>query len=282
MTQRVIDSHHHFWNPASRVYPWMTGLTPLQRAFAPDDLRPLIREAGVDAVVTVQTVAEVAETIEFLETAAATDFVAGVVGWVDLTDPAVAETLAALQARPDGRKLVGIRHQVHDEADVDWLRRSDVQRGIRAVGAAGLVYDLLLKPPFIDAAVACAAALPEVRFVVDHIAKPEIARGEIEGWAAKMAPFAQMPHVACKLSGMVTEADWGRWTPTDLHPYVTRVVQWFGPDRLLYGSDWPVCTLAAGYVEVKRALELALGPIDVVTRDKIFGGNAERWYRLTA
>ena len=227
-----------------------------------------------------QTVAEVAETIEFLETAAATDFVAGVVGWVDLTDPAVDETLAALQARSDGRYLVGIRHQVHDEADADWLRRADVQRGIRAVGAAGLVYDLLLKPAYIDAAVACAAALPEVRFVVDHIAKPEIARGEIDGWAAKMVPFAEMPHVACKLSGMVTEADWARWTPDDLRPYVARVVGWFGADRLLYGSDWPVCTLAAEYAAVKRALEIALGPIDVTMRDKIFGENAERWYQL--
>jgi len=282
MTGRVIDSHHHFWNPASRVYPWMEGLTPLQRVFAPDDLRPLIAAAGVDAVVTVQTVADVAETVEFLETAAATDFVAGVVGWVDLTDPAVGETLAALQARPDGRYLVGIRHQVHDEADVDWLRRPDVQRGIRAVGAAGLVYDLLLKPPYIDAAVACAAALPEVRFVVDHIAKPEIARGEIADWAAKMTPFAGMPHVACKLSGMVTEADWTHWTPADLRPYVEKVVGWFGEDRLLYGSDWPVCTLAGGYVQVKQALETALGPIEVGARDKIFGANAERWYRLLA
>src|SRR5829696_4357402 len=221
----VVDAHHHFWTPSWHDYYWMAGaeLDPIRRTFGPDDLRPLLTAAGVDATVLVQTVPSVRETREFMETAATTDFVAGVVGWVDLTDPAVVDTLAELRSQPDGQTLVGIRHQVHDEEDAEWLLRPDVRRGLEAVRDAGLAYDILVRPRELPAALATAKALPDVRFVIDHIAKPPIASGEIDVWTELIESFRSLTHVSCKLSGMITEANWSDWTPSDLEPYVRRV-----------------------------------------------------------
>lgn len=281
-----VDAHQHFWpQPTPALYPWMTDAqAALRRPFGPDDLRPLLQARQIDRTVLVQTRSSLEETRDFLVIAEATDFVAGVVGWVDLTAPDVADTLAALRAAPTGRWLVGIRHQVHDEPDPAWLLRPDVQRGLRAVQAAGLAYDLLLRPRELAPALEVARAFPGLRLVIDHIAKPEIARGEIEGWAAGMAPFAELEHVSCKLSGMVTEADWHAWAPADLRPYVERVVGWFGEDRLLFGSDWPVCTLAASYEQVHDALAEVLDRLGVseAVQRKVFGENARRFYQLPA
>jgi L-fuconolactonase len=255
-------------------------LDPIRRTFGPDDLRPLLTAAGVDATVLVQTVPSVPETREFMVTAAATDFVAGVVGWVDLTDPAVADTLAELRSQPNGRTLVGIRHQVHDETDAEWLLRPDVQRGLAAVRDAGLAYDILVRPRELPAALATANGLPDMRFVIDHIAKPPIASGEIDAWSALMEPFRPLTHVSCKLSGMITEARWPDWTPSDLMPYVHRAVDIFGTERVMYGSDWPVCLLAGSYGAVKSALEEALPPLSPAEWSDVFGGNAIRIYGL--
>ena len=278
----VVDAHHHFWTPSRHDYYWMAGaeLDPIRRTFGPDDLRPLLTAAGVDATVLVQTVPSVPETREFMVTAAATDFVAGVVGWVDLTDPAVADTLAELRSQPNGRTLVGIRHQVHDETDAEWLLRPDVQRGLAAVRDAGLAYDILVRPRELPAALATANALPDMRFVIDHIAKPPIASGEIDAWSALMEPFRPLTHVSCKLSGMITEARWADWTPSDLRPYVHRAVDIFGTGRVMYGSDWPVCLLAGSYGAVKSALEEALPPLSPEEWTNVFGGNAIRIYGL--
>ncbi|HEU0116390.1 MAG TPA: amidohydrolase family protein [Thermomicrobiales bacterium] len=278
----VVDSHQHFWDTNRFDYFWMAGpdLAPLRRPIGPDALEPLLRPAGVDATVTVQALQSVDETRWLLEIAAATPFVAGVVGWVDLTDPNVGATLAALQARPAGRFLVGIRHMVQDEPDPNWLVGPDVRPGLQAVADAGLAYDLLLKPPQIAAATRLCAEMPDVRFVVDHLAKPDIAHGGFDRWSELMAPFGAMPHVWCKLSGMVTEADWTTQTAEDLKPYVARALDLVGEDRVMFGSDWPVSTLACPYGEVKQALETALGPISAETRAKIFGGNATRFYGL--
>ena len=242
----VVDAHHHFWTPSRHDYYWMAGaeLDPIRRSFGPADLQPLLAAAGVDSTVLVQTVPSVRETREFMETATTTPFVAGVVGWVDLTDPAVADTLAELRSQRNGQKLVGIRHQVHDEEDAEWLLRPDVQRGLAAVRDAGLAYDVLVRPRELPAALATARALPDIRFVIDHIAKPPIASGEIDPWSALLEPFRSLTHVSCKLSGMITEADWANWTPSDLKPYVHRAVDIFGTERVMYGSDWPVCLLA--------------------------------------
>jgi L-fuconolactonase len=255
-------------------------LDPIRRSFGPSDLQPHLASSGVDYSVLVQTVPSLQETREFMEIAQRTRFVAGVVGWVDLTDPTVADTLAELQSQPNGRALVGIRHQVHDEADAEWLLRPDVRRGLAAVRDADLAYDILVRPRELPAALATAKALPDMRFVIDHIAKPPIASGEIESWAALMEPFRQLTHVFCKLSGMITEARWDRWTPLDLEPYVTRVVDIFGAERLMYGSDWPVCLLAGQYGAVKNALEEALPQLSPEDQAMLFGGNAIRFYDL--
>jgi L-fuconolactonase len=255
-------------------------LEPIRRTFGPADLRPELEAAGVDYTVLVQTVPSVAETREFMNIAERTPFMAGVVGWVDLTDDSVGETLADLQAQPNGTTLVGIRHQVHDEMDAQWLLRPDVDRGLGVVSDAGLAYDILIRPRELPAALALARAFPDMRLVIDHLAKPPIASGEIDEWAAQMEPFRDLPHVFCKLSGMVTEANWTSWTPADLKPYVARVLDIFGPDRVMYGSDWPVCLLAGSYGEIKRALEEALPPLSAEERVQVFGGNAMRFYGL--
>jgi L-fuconolactonase len=276
----VIDAHHHFWDPARAAYPWMTeALAPIRRRFGPEDLRPLLAANGVDRTILVQTRSSLEETREFLATAAQHDFIAGVVGWVDLTAD-VPKQLASLRAGPGGTKLVGIRHQVHDEADAEWLARKDVRRGIAAVGKAGLTYDILVRARELPAALAMVRGLPEMRFVIDHIAKPPIASGATAEWAARLKPVAAHPNVFVKLSGMVTEADWKRWTVRDITPYVTQVLEWFGPERCVFGSDWPVCLVAASYAHVIDACGQAIGDIPIADRERIFGGNASELYRL--
>jgi L-fuconolactonase len=248
-----VDAHVHFWGPRELAgYEWMTpAMEAIRRPFAPEDLRPLLDAHGFDRAVVVQTYSSVDETRGLLELARRTDFLAGVVGWVDLTSPEVAVTVAELRDGP----LVGIRHQVHDEPDPEWLLRDDVRRGLGALEAAGLTYDLLVKTRELPAALDVARRFPGLPMVIDHVAKPPIASGELELWAERMAPFAELEHVRCKVSGLVTEADWERWTVDDLRSYVERVAEWFGEDRLVFGSDWPVCTLAASYDEVVRACE---------------------------
>ena len=277
----IVDAHHHFWDPATADYPWLTDdLAPIRRAFGPADLEPDLLAAGVDATVLVQTRSSLEETVDFLAVAGETPFVRGVVGWVDLTQPGVADTIAELRERPGGGHLVGIRHQAHDEPDPAWLTRDDVVRGVAAVGRAGLAYDLLVRPRELRAALDLASRLPDVRFVIDHVAKPPIAAGALEPWASLIAPFGDLDHVACKLSGMVTEADWASWTPAELRPYVDRVLETFGPGRLVFGSDWPVCLLAASYGQVVDTMRTLLHDLDRDELAAVFGGTAARVYRL--
>jgi L-fuconolactonase len=254
-------------------------LAPIRRRFGPEDLRPLLAANGVDRTILVQTRSSLDETREFLATAAEYEFIAGVVGWVDLTAD-VPKQLASLRSGPGGAKLVGIRHQVHDESDPEWLARKDVRRGIAALGKAGLTYDILVRTRELPAALALVKVSHEMRFVIDHIAKPPIASGAIDEWAARLKPLAAFPNVFVKLSGMVTEADWKRWTVRDITPYVTRVLEWFGPERCVFGSDWPVCLVAASYAHVIDACGQAIGDIPIADRERIFGGNAVELYRL--
>jgi L-fuconolactonase len=277
----IVDAHHHFWDPARASYPWMTDeLASIRRPFGPDDLRPLLAERGVHRTVLVQARSSLDETRELLAVAERTDFVAGVVGWVDLTAPDVASVLRGLREGPGGRWLAGVRHQVHDEPDAEWLRRPEVRRGLRAVGEAGLVYDLLVRPRELPAALDVARWLPDLRFVIDHVAKPRVRDGADPEWVERLAPFSDLPHVRCKLSGLVTEADWTGWRPADLAPFVRRAVGWFGPQRVLFGSDWPVCLLAASYGQVVDALEAALADLPAPARAAAMGGNAAELYRL--
>lgn len=278
----AIDGHQHFWDPARADYPWMEApeLAPICRAFGPGDLAPLLRDNEIDASILVQCRSSIEETEEFLRLAAATSFVAGVVGWADLTDGAVGETLARLRGSPGGERLVGIRHQVHDEPDPDWLRRADVQRGLAAVVEHDLAYDLLVRPRELPAAIATAQAFPQGRFVLDHAAKPPIAEGFSHEWADLLVALAACDNVWCKISGLATEARWNDWDAERLLPFVAHAANCFGEDRLIFGSDWPVCLLAGSYDATKGALEECLTKLGPHLRDKAFGVNVQQAYLL--
>jgi L-fuconolactonase len=277
----IVDAHHHLWDPRPGQYAWMTTeFDPINRRFGPEDLAPCLAACGVDRTVVVQTYSSLDETRAFLSTAAGTPFIAGVVGWVDLTTGGAEETIGALQAGPGGRRLVGIRHQVHDEADPRWLLQPAVQQSIAGVGRAGLAFDLLVRPRELPAALDTVAAHREVRFVIDHVAKPPIRDGGSTEWDRWMPRLAACPNVSCKLSGMVTEADWRAWTVADLRPYARSVLEWFGPERILFGSDWPVCLLAAPYRAVFEAAHRLASELAPGREAAILGENAVRIYRL--
>ncbi|HTW08323.1 MAG TPA: amidohydrolase family protein [Acidimicrobiales bacterium] len=278
----LIDAHHHFWDPSRHAYPWLAGekMAPLQRAFGPGDLAPALASAGVGGTVLVQTISSLEETRQFLQLSAATEFVSGVVGWADLTSPDLGEELDGLRAGPGGSRLVGLRHQVQDEEDREWLGRPDVLRGLATVASRGLVYDLLVRAREIPAAVRAVAATPDLQFVVDHLGKPAVASGDDHEWHARMPALAAFPNVAAKVSGLVTEADWDSWSAADLEPYVHAALGWFGPQRLMWGSDWPVCLLAGGYTEVLNAAREALGDLSPAEEGAVFAGTAARVYAL--
>jgi L-fuconolactonase len=280
----IIDAHHHVWDLAVRDQGWIDpiGMAVIRRDFTLEDLARVATPVGVGGTVVVQTVPEAGETPELLERASRNPLVLGVVGWVDLTRPDLPEELARLRAVPGGDRLVGVRHLVQDEPDPDWLGRPDVRRGLRAVAAAGLRYDLLVREPQWPAAVAVARDLPELTLILDHLAKPPVATDELSRWAGHIADLGACPNVAAKLSGLVTEAEWDSWTPTQLRPYAATALAAFGPDRVMYGSDWPVCLLAAEYAEV---LDLATGltaGLSAAERAEVFAGTARRWYGLPA
>ncbi len=278
----IIDAHHHLWDPVQHEYPWLDGdaLAPLRRAYTVDDLWE-VTDGRVAHTVLVQTISDERETAEFLATAGANDgLIKGVVGWVDLTAPDVADRIAALRAGPGGDRLVGIRHQVQDEPDPRWLARPEVLRGLRAVGAAGLAYDLLVLVPQLEVATDVAGELPEVRFVLDHLAKPNIAAGQWEPWTSRLAALAARPNVTAKVSGLVTEAPWNGWDAGQIAPYVRHAIEVFGPDRLMYGSDWPVCTLAASYDEVWELAGALIKDLSETERAAVLGGTATRVYDL--
>ncbi|MDD9375871.1 amidohydrolase family protein [Streptomyces sp. ZAF1911] len=278
----IVDAHHHVWDLTARPQPWISGedLAPLNRSFGVGDLAPEAAAAGVSATVVVQTVCVPEETPELLALADGSDLIAGVVGWTDLTAPDVTDALAALRGQPGGDRLVGIRHQVQEEPDPGWLLRPDVQRGLIAVAEAGLAYDLIVKPHQLPAATLAAARLVGLTFVLDHLGKPPVADATLEPWAANVRKLAALPNTVCKLSGLVTEAAPGRGRPEDLAPYADVVLEAFGPHRLLFGSDWPVCTLRADYSEVVRIAEHLVEGLSPGEKDAVFRRNALRVYRL--
>ena len=278
----IIDAHQHFWDPARADYPWMDApeLAPIRRAFGPADLAPLLKASGIEASIVVQCRSSLEETEEFLRIAQAHPFVVGVVGWADLTDAALGETLERLRGLPGGDKLVGIRHQVHDEADPDWLLREDVQRGLTAVFAHGLAYDFLVRARELPAAIATAQAFPHARFVLDHAAKPPIANGGSAEWVDRIKALGTCDNVWCKISGLATEAVWNDWDAERLAPFIAHAASCFGEDRLIFGSDWPVCLLAGSYGDIKGTLEGCLAKLGSGVWQKAFGANAKIAYRL--
>jgi len=279
MAAAVIDAHQHFWDPGRLTYPWMRGeaVAPLCRPFLPGDLEPILRDAGVDRTVVVQAQSSLDETRWLLDLADANAFIAGVVGWVDLTSCDLPGVLDELEKGP---KFKGVRHQAEDEPD-GWLNRPDVLGGLGELARRGIPYDLLVRPGHLRSVRVIADRLPELRMVVDHMAKPRIASRRMDPWAGDLAQVAGIPAVSCKLSGMITEADWKAWTPGDLKPYIDHVVEQFGFDRVMFGSDWPVCVLAGTYARVLEALNDCLGEISASDRAKVFGENARAFYKLT-
>ncbi|MGW0886183.1 amidohydrolase family protein [Streptomyces sp. NPDC002671] len=277
----IVDAHHHVWDLAVRDQPWITGaaLAPLRRSFSLDDLRPAAEAAGVTATVLVQTITVAEETPEFLTLANGDPLVAGVVGWTDLTAPGIADTLARLRELPGGDRLVGIRHQVQEEPDPDWLLRPDVRRGLLAVAEAGLVYDLVVQPHQLSAAIGAAAGLTGLTFVLDHLGKPPIAAGVLEQWADRIRRLAALPNTVAKLSGLLTEAAPGAGVE-DLRPYVDTALEAFGPHRLMVGSDWPVSTLAAGYQQVVDTTKDLLAGLSAGEQAAVLSRTATRIYAL--
>jgi len=275
----IVDAHHHLWDLSVRDQDWITDppMGAIRRSFLEPDF--VAAAPDVSASVLVQTVCVPEETPEFLAVAASSDVVAAVVGWTDLTSAAVGDALAELVDGPNGAWLRGIRHQVQGEPDPEWLCRKDVWHGLAQVGAHGLVYELLTLPHQLPAARRTVAALPQVEFVVDHCSKPAIGSDPGE-WAELVRSLAAHENVTCKLSGLVTEADWKSWDVADLRPYFEVVLDAFGPERLMFGSDWPVCLLAATYEEWLGAAQELVSELSPGEQASIFEGTARRVYAL--
>ncbi len=278
----IIDAHHHLWNRERHPQPWIepVGMAAIDADFQPEDLAAAAAPSGVRGTVVVQSIHSEAETIDLLSAAAHSELIRGVVGWVDIAAPDVADRLHRLGTMPGGGKLVGIRHLVQSESDPAFLERGDVRRGIAAVGDAGLVYDLVVRHHQLPATIELVAALPRVPFVLDHLGKPPLTGQDLRGWAGHLRELAQLPNVSAKLSGLVTEANWSSWQPADLALAVSHALETFGPGRLMFGSDWPVCLLATSYHGwVETLAELLAGGDDQVF-GQIWGRTARRVYRL--
>lgn len=270
-----IDAHQHFWQLARGDYGWLTpDLAPIYRDFGPSDLAPLLAEADIAGTLLVQAAPTAAETGYLLEIAARTDFVRGVVGWVDFEAEDAAATIARLAENP---LLVGLRPMLHDIADPGWILRPRLEPAIAAMEEAGLVFDALVRPMQLAPLKLFAQRHPGLAIVIDHGAKPDIAAGIFEPWRTDMAALARMPQVCCKLSGLVTEAG-AQWNAARLHPVMQYLLDCFGTERLIFASDWPVCLLAAGYRQWHDIAKAFLGRLPEGERAAIFGGNARRVY----
>ena len=273
-----LDAHQHFWRYSPTEHVWMTeAMAALKRNFLPADLKPLLAASGFEGCVAVQARQSLEETRWLLQLAVQNDFIKGVVGWVDLRAPEVEKQLAVFAGN---RLLVGVRHVVQDEPDDAFMLREDFQRGVAQLAEYGLAYDLLVFPRQLRAVVGLVQAFPEQRFVLDHIAKPLIAEGKMEPWATEIRELARAGNVTCKLSGMVTEAKWTGWKAEDFRPYLDVVFEAFGTERLMIGSDWPVCTLAGDYVSVVGIVKDYVAQLPVEQRDGVLGGNCARTYGI--
>lgn len=275
-----VDAHHHLWDPKARDYPFLVGqdLAPIRKRYGLTELRHVAASLGVDRTVLVQTVSDERETREFLSAAVESgSLIAGVVGWTDLTAPDLHDALAALREIPGGDRLVGIRHQIEDEPDPEWAIRPEVVAGIRTLGAAGLTFDLLVRPPQWSAALRLAAECGDTPIVLDHAGKPPIAAGDLAEWSGWIRRLAKFDHVMVKLSGLVTESDWRHWEFEDLRPVVVTVAEAFGPERVIVGSDWPVAELAG---PVERSWQAITELARQYAGADALGANAMRFYSL--
>lgn len=275
----MIDAHQHFWELGRFNTAWLESPPhqPICRSFLPDDLKPRMDDAGIDAAVFVQTQHDLEENRWALALADQHPWMCGVVGWVDLASDACAEQVQEFARFP---KFVGVRHITQDEPDDDFIVRPQILRGLKVLEQHGVPFDLLFYVKHLHHAQALARALPDLPMVIDHLAKPHIQEGRLDDWETPFRAAATFPNLFCKLSGMVTEAGWRHWRPADLKPYVDVALEAFGPERLMFGSDWPVCELAGSYQQVVDALNDVLGPLSDHERDRIFSGTAKAFYSL--
>ncbi len=273
-----IDAHQHFWSYNSYEYSWMTdNMADLKRDYLPDDLLPLLHQTGFGGCISVQARQTLEETAWLLELANSHSFIRGVVGWVKLCSPELPGQLLRFSRQS---KLVGVRHVVHDEPDEQFMLRPEFRRAIGQLRAFKLTYDLLLFPRHLPVAAQLVAEFPEQKFVLDHIAKPAIRDGQISPWREDLQRLAELPNVWCKLSGLVTEAKWLRWRPEDFCRYLDIVVEAFGANRVMIGSDWPVCTLSGGYAATMGVVTRYIQNFSHREREAILGGNCTRFYGL--
>ena len=277
----AIDAHAHLVHPARSLDPALAGdLGALQRTFGPADLHDELAEEGIGGAIVVQLTPTLDETRDLLALAAEMPILLGVIGWIDLTRPDVAAVIESLRAERGGGWLVGLRHRVHAEADPDWLGRDDVRRGLAAVEAAGLVFDLLVRTRELAAATRLARTCPGLRLVLDHLARPPIASGDLAEWARALLAFAECPNVSAKLSGLVGQAARHTWSIDDLRHAVELAVDAFGPERLMVGSDWPICLLAGTYGDAVSSIRILVAELPAHDQADIMGGTATRMYRL--
>lgn len=274
----IVDSHQHFWEVGRFDYPWMSPeVEVLYRDYLPPALASVLNRNGVDKTIVVQASNSLEETRWLLSLTKHNAFIGGVVGWVDLQSVDVARQLDEFVAHP---KFKGVRHLVESEPADDWLTQQNTLNGLRELSSRGLSYDLLVHTRHLEHVRKVADECPELHLVIDHLAKPAVARREIDDWAREMREIASRPNVWCKLSGLVTEADWANWRVEDLQPYVEKALEYFGPARLMFGSDWPVCLLAASYDQVLDSSEILLAGLDEKDRRRVFSESAIEFYRL--
>ncbi len=270
-----LDAHQHFWRYSTEEYPWIPVGSALQRDWLPADLEALQRPLGFDGSIAVQARQSVQESCWLLELADVDSRILGVVGWVDLRNEAVEDVLAELSSH---HGFVGVRHVVQDEPDDQFLVRPEFVRGLRKLAAHRLTYDLLIYPHQLPAAIELVRLLPDQPFVLDHLAKPRIKAGELSPWREQIRALAESPNVWCKVSGVVTEADWNGWKPDHFSPYFEVALDAFGPGRLMFGSDWPVCQLAGDYTAVHDLASTAWTRLSADERTAVWGGNCARFY----
>lgn len=278
MKNPLIDSHQHFWHYDSAKHIWMNDeMTVLKTDYLPTDLEPLLKKCDLDGCVAVQANQAEVENDFLLALANQYDFIKGIVGWVDLKASTVADRLEYYQQFP---KIKGFRHIIHDEPELDFMLQPSFLKGVSLLKNYGYTYDILIFTEHLPNTKTFVKALPNQPFVIDHIAKPNIKKGEIDTWKKQMKEIASFENVYCKLSGMVTEADWSSWEKEDFTKYLDAVVEAFGVDRLMYGSDWPVCTLAANYEQQFGIVKDYFSRFSKAEQDQIFGINAYDFYQL--
>ncbi|MBX3119063.1 MAG: amidohydrolase family protein [Fimbriimonadaceae bacterium] len=273
-----LDAHQHFWHYDPAEFGWIDdSMSTIQRDFLPSDLKPILKESGIDGCVAVQAPQTLKETEWLLELADQNDFIKGVVGWVDLRSPSVWKQLHGFIKN---KKFKGVRHIVQAEPDSDFLLRPDFSNGIAELSKHNLAYDILIFPQHLPCAIQFVDHFARQCFVIDHLGKPHYTEKGIEPWASQMKEIGKRPNVYCKLSGMTTEADWKKWKPADFQPYIDTVLEAFGPKRIMYGSDWPVCLVAGTYAQTLDLVLKAIKKLSADEQAQILGDTCAAFYRI--